>query len=56
MIRIGSTIFGAETINIMIKKVITTEKLLGGPYSQAFLVGNTLYCSGQIILYLKQVV
>ena len=41
-----------ETINIMIKKVITTEKAPTaiGPYSQAVLVGNTLYCSGQIAI------
>ncbi len=41
-----------ETINIMIKKVITTEKAPTaiGPYSQAILVGNTLYCSGQIAI------
>ena len=40
-----------ETINIMIKKVITTEKspTVIGPYSQAIL-GNTLYCSGQIAI------
>ena len=38
MIRIGSTIFGKETINIMIKKVITTEKspTAIGPYSQVY--------------------
>jgi len=41
-----------ETISIMIKKVITTEKAPTaiGPYSQAILVGNTLYCSGQIAI------
>ena len=41
-----------ETINIMIKKVITTEKAPTaiGPYSQAILAGNTLYCSGQIAI------
>ena len=41
-----------ETINIMIKKVITTEKAPAaiGPYSQAILAGNTLYCSGQIAI------
>ena len=41
-----------ETINIMSKKVITTEKAPTaiGPYSQAILAGNTLYCSGQIAI------
>ena len=41
-----------ETDNIMIKKVITTEKAPTaiGPYSQAILAGNTLYCSGQIAI------
>ena len=36
----------------MIKKVITTEKAPAaiGPYSQAILAGNTLYCSGQIAI------
>ena len=36
----------------MIKKVITTEKAPNaiGPYSQAILAGNTLYCSGQIAI------
>ena len=34
----------------MSKKVISTEKAPAaiGPYSQAILSGNTLYCSGQI--------
>lgn len=41
-----------ETINIMKKKVISTEKAPTaiGPYSQAILAGNTLYCSGQIAI------
>ena len=41
-----------EIINIMIKKVITTKKAPTaiGPYSQAILAGNTLYCSGQIAI------
>jgi len=36
----------------MNKKVITTEKAPTaiGPYSQAILAGNTLYCSGQIAI------
>lgn len=36
----------------MIKKVIKTEKAPTaiGPYSQAILAGNTLYCSGQIAI------
>ena len=38
-------------INIM-KKVISTEKAPAaiGPYSQAILSNNTLYCSGQIAI------
>ena len=36
----------------MSKKVISTEKAPAaiGPYSQAILSGNTLYCSGQIAI------
>ena len=36
----------------MIKKIISTDNAPSaiGPYSQAVLVGNTLYCSGQIAL------
>jgi len=36
----------------MSKKVISTTKSPGviGPYSQAILSGNTLYCSGQIAI------
>lgn len=41
-----------ETIRIMSKKVISTDKVpvAIGPYSQAILSGNTLYCSGQIAI------
>lgn len=33
-------------------KIISTDKAPGaiGPYSQAYLCGNTLYCSGQIAI------
>ena len=36
----------------MSKKVISTDKVpvAIGPYSQAILAGNTLYCSGQIAI------
>ena len=36
----------------MNKKIISTKKAPKaiGPYSQAILIGNTLYCSGQIAL------
>ena len=36
----------------MIKKVISTHNAPAaiGPYSQAILSGNTLYCSGQIAI------
>ena len=42
-----------ETIKIMNKKVISTNKAPAaiGPYSQAILRGNTLYCSGQIAIH-----
>ena len=41
-----------ETIKIMSKKIISTEKspVAIGPYSQAILAGDTLYCSGQIAI------
>lgn len=41
-----------ETIRIMSKKVISTDKVpvAIGPYSQAILARNTLYCSGQIAI------
>lgn len=41
-----------ETIKNMSKKVISTDKAPAaiGPYSQAILAGNTLYCSGQIAI------
>ena len=37
----------------MSKKVISTDKAPAaiGPYSQAILAGNTLYCSGQIAIH-----
>ena len=37
----------------MSKQVISTDKAPAaiGPYSQAILVGNTLYCSGQIAIH-----
>ena len=42
-------------INIKMKKVISTQKAPKaiGPYSQAILSGNTLYCSGQIAINTK---
>lgn len=41
-----------EIIRIMSKKVISTDKVpvAIGPYNQAILAGNTLYCSGQIAI------
>ena len=41
-----------ETIKIMSKKVISTKNSPDaiGPYNQAILTGNTLYCSGQIAI------
>ena len=41
-----------ETIKIMRRKVISTKNSPDaiGPYNQAILSGNTLYCSGQIAI------